>query len=125
LKSSFPTCKTGALPLEPHLPPLLLWLFWRWVLIFAQAQPGPLSSYFTLSTVAGMPGACHYAQLFSLEMRSHKKKFFHPSCLGTLVLLISASQVARITDMSHQHSVFNFTLKKFFILIYLSEDLHV
>jgi hypothetical protein len=23
-------CKAGALPLEPHLQPILLWLFWRW-----------------------------------------------------------------------------------------------
>jgi hypothetical protein len=26
-------CKAGALPFEPHLQPILLWLFWRWGLV--------------------------------------------------------------------------------------------
>jgi hypothetical protein len=28
------TCKAGALLLEPHLQSILLWLFWRWGLVF-------------------------------------------------------------------------------------------
>jgi hypothetical protein len=30
LKSGLCTCKAGALPLEPHLQTILLWLFCRW-----------------------------------------------------------------------------------------------
>jgi hypothetical protein len=30
LNSGLCTCKAGALPLEPHLQSILLWLFWRW-----------------------------------------------------------------------------------------------
>jgi hypothetical protein len=29
LNSGLHACKTGALLLEPHLQPILLWLFWR------------------------------------------------------------------------------------------------
>jgi hypothetical protein len=29
-ESGLHTCKTGTLPLEPHLQSILLWLFWRW-----------------------------------------------------------------------------------------------
>jgi hypothetical protein len=30
LNSGLCTCKAGAVPLEPHLHSILLWLFWRW-----------------------------------------------------------------------------------------------
>jgi hypothetical protein len=30
LNSGLCACKSGALPLEPHLQSILLWLFWRW-----------------------------------------------------------------------------------------------
>jgi hypothetical protein len=41
------------------------------------------------------------AQLFSVEMDSCK--LFCPSCPRTAMLPISASRVARIADMNHQH----------------------
>jgi hypothetical protein len=46
LNSGLCTCKTGALPLEPHLQSILLWLFWSWGScdLFAQAGLKPLSS---------------------------------------------------------------------------------
>jgi hypothetical protein len=56
------TCRPGALPLEPHLQSILLWLFWRW----------SLENY-----LLGWP--------------------------QTMILLISASQVARIPGVSHWH----------------------
>jgi hypothetical protein len=30
LNSGLCTCKPGALPIDPHLQSILLWLFWRW-----------------------------------------------------------------------------------------------
>jgi hypothetical protein len=37
LNSGLCACKTGALPLEPYIQFILLWLFWRWGLkLFAQ-----------------------------------------------------------------------------------------
>jgi hypothetical protein len=30
LNSGFHFCKAGALPLEPHLQSILVWLFWKW-----------------------------------------------------------------------------------------------
>jgi hypothetical protein len=55
----------GAVPLEPCLHPFLLWLFYRWDFAFLSGQPGPPSSYFKLTAIAG----CMLLHLaFSLEM---------------------------------------------------------
>jgi hypothetical protein len=45
-------CQADALPLEPCLQPYILWLFWRYSHSFRPSQPGPLSSYFRLPTIA-------------------------------------------------------------------------
>jgi hypothetical protein len=47
--------------------PFLLWLFWRHCLTFSSGWPGPWSTYFMLSTIAGMTGACTLSQIFSVE----------------------------------------------------------
>jgi hypothetical protein len=36
-------CKAGTLQLEPHLQPILLWLFWRWD--FVNYLPGLASNH--------------------------------------------------------------------------------
>jgi hypothetical protein len=40
--------------------------------LFCPGQPGPPSFYFMLPTVTEMIGAHHHAQLFSIELESHK-----------------------------------------------------
>jgi hypothetical protein len=50
--------------LKSCFQPFLLWLFWRWgSLAFCPGGPGQ-QSYFVLSTIAGMTGACHHTQIF-------------------------------------------------------------
>jgi hypothetical protein len=49
-----------------------------------------------------MTGTGYHAQLFSIEMGSHKLLPFWPE---NMILLISASQVARITGMGHCHQL--------------------
>jgi hypothetical protein len=78
LNSGFQTFKEGALPLEPHLQSILLWLFWRWG--------------------------------------------FRSICSGwpwTVILLISAFQVARISGVRHQHpayyKILNWNFKSYFV----------
>jgi hypothetical protein len=45
LNSGFCICKVGALPLEPHLQSILLWLFWRWSFMnYFSVQLEPRSS---------------------------------------------------------------------------------
>jgi hypothetical protein len=61
--------------------------------------------YLMLLAFIGMtPNNCHHTQLFSIEMESHKLFL----CLGwprARILLISASLVARITGVTHQHQL--------------------
>jgi hypothetical protein len=52
-----------------------------------------------LPAIAGMVDTHHHPQHFSIEMGS--PDLLYPSWLGTMILLISASQVARITGTSH------------------------
>jgi hypothetical protein len=84
-----------------------------------------------LPAVAGITGTYHVIQLFSsiffsVEIGSHK--LFCLGCSGTVVLWISASQVARITGVSHQspalHKLF-FKKEKiyFLVLIKCCEDI--
>lgn len=67
------------------------------VSLFVQASPGSHQfSYFILPTIAGMTDARHHSQLFSVEMGSHER-----FCTGwpeTIILLITVSQVVRITS---------------------------
>jgi hypothetical protein len=44
------------------------------------------------STITGVTGMCHYAQLFSLERVAHHLFFFCPGWPQTLILSISASK---------------------------------
>jgi hypothetical protein len=55
--------QVGALPLEHTYSLLLLWFFWRWVLLFAQASldHDPL---FMLPSVARMTVMHHHAKLW-------------------------------------------------------------
>jgi hypothetical protein len=56
-----------------------------------------------------MTDAQHHTQLFSIEMEIHK--LFCPGCPGSVILVISASQAAKVTGVSHRHTVllfFNF-----------------
>jgi hypothetical protein len=55
-----------------------------------------------------MTHTCHHAQLFSVEMGVSRT--FSPGWLGTMILPISASQVARITDVSNSHTTVNLAL---------------
>jgi hypothetical protein len=52
-----------------------------------------------LPVIVGMTGACHHAQLFSIEMRSYE--LFLRGWLRTLILPVLASHVARMTGMYH------------------------
>jgi hypothetical protein len=61
------------------------------VSIFAQASLDH-SSCFTLLVLAGMTGACHHTQVFSVEMVSHK--FFCLNWPGTVIFLIPTSHIA-------------------------------
>jgi hypothetical protein len=64
------------------------------------AQAGPTSSCFMLP--AGWDDSmCHYAHRELGKMGSHK--LFCPGWLRSRILPISASQVARIIGISHQH----------------------
>jgi hypothetical protein len=53
-----------------------------------------------------MTGMHHHIQLFLVEMESCK--VFSPGWPGTMILQISASQVARITGMNHGTYLLNF-----------------
>jgi hypothetical protein len=53
-----------------------------------------------------MMGINHHTQLLSVEMRSWK--FFCPGWPGTMILLVSVSQAAGITGMSHLLQLFCF-----------------
>jgi hypothetical protein len=65
-----------------------------------------------------MTGSRYYTQLFSVEMKSGKH--FCLDCPRTIILLISASQVARIIGVSHWCLAWNV----FFLLNnYYSESL--
>jgi hypothetical protein len=66
------------------------------VCFFAQAQTAILLFY----TVAGMIAEHPHTQLLSFEMGS--LRLLCPEWPGTTILWISASQVARITGVSHQ-----------------------
>jgi hypothetical protein len=70
-------------------------------LAFCPDQPGPQSSYFKLSTIGGMTGVCHHTQLFSIE--KGVSKTILSQWPVAVILLISASQVIRITGVSHWH----------------------
>jgi hypothetical protein len=92
----------GVRLLEPHLQP-----FWLFILeirsAFCLGQPRPQSSYFKLPTATGMTGLQHYTQAsFCWDGVSQT---LLPSSLGTTILPILASQLARITGMSNQHPV--------------------
>jgi hypothetical protein len=79
----------GALPCEQYIQALFALIR---VLFFCLCWPGPWFSYFKLLTIIVMTGACHLAQLFSVEIRSCKISF-----LGwprTTILPISASRIA-------------------------------
>jgi hypothetical protein len=89
-----------------HIPsPFFLWLFWRKGLAFCSGLPGPWSSYIRLPIKVEMTGKCHHTQLL-VEMG-----ILLTFCLGwpgTIIFLISASQVARIfcifeTCLCHSH----------------------
>jgi hypothetical protein len=57
LNSGVHTCKADAVPLEPHLQSILLWLFWRWGLskhLLGWAGTGIMS--ISASQVDGMTG---------------------------------------------------------------------
>jgi hypothetical protein len=66
---------------------------------FCSGQPGPLSFCFTLPAIAEMTGAHNDTQLFSFEMGSHEH--FCQGWPQTMIYPISASEIARITGMSH------------------------
>jgi hypothetical protein len=107
-----------------HFRPFLFWLLWRQGLTFFPGSPRPGSSCLSFLPSLGWK-VCHHAQLFSTEMGVSQT--FHPRWPGmhslrwqmhpttpsywlrwhltfltglTAFLLISASQVARITDVS-------------------------
>jgi hypothetical protein len=71
-----------------------------WDKFFCSGQPGPWYSSFKVPTIPGMKVVSHHSQLF-LKIGSHKLSC--PGCPATTILLISASQVCRITGVSHQH----------------------
>jgi hypothetical protein len=48
-----------------------------------------------LTAICGMTGTCHHTQIFSVEMRFHEL-YFCAGWSGTMILLISASYVAKI-----------------------------
>jgi hypothetical protein len=86
-----------ALQLEPYFQPFVLWLLWRQGLIFCPGWPGPQSSYFRLPVLAVMTNEYHHAQLSSAEIG----RMFLPGLAWNCDSPISASQVARITGLSH------------------------
>jgi hypothetical protein len=82
---------------------------------FCPGQPGPQTSYFTLPTIAGVMGTCHHAQLPSLfPWGWGSPKLFCLGWPGTVILPMSASQVAKITDRHFQRlslwSLFNWIM---------------
>jgi hypothetical protein len=84
---------------------------------FHSGWTGQQSSYFTLSAFTGMVGVHHHAHtLFSVEIGSHK--VFCPDRPGTVILLISASQVGRIIVVSHctQLYFFKVSVQLFYVI---------
>jgi hypothetical protein len=55
LNSGLHDCKAGALPLEPHLQSILLWLFWTW----GSCKPAPGESSVLLKILQMGPGGSH------------------------------------------------------------------
>jgi hypothetical protein len=87
----------------------ILWL--SFISISVAAESSLLSHfychYFILPVIAGMKGRGHYAWLFSFEMGILWTSF--PGWPGTMIFS-SASKVARITVLSHQHPARSHTL---------------
>jgi hypothetical protein len=78
----------GALPLQAGLQPLLLWLFWRKDLLFAQPDldQDPLILSF-LGLLGAFP-AVLFCFVFSIEIGAHK--LFWWDWPGTTILVIFA-----------------------------------
>jgi hypothetical protein len=102
LNSGLHTCKAITLPLEPHHQTFLLWLFGDSALIFAHANLDCNPSIFMLLYISGITGMLHYTQNFFIEMSF---TIVLPSWPGTMILLISTSQVARIAGVNHCHPI--------------------
>jgi hypothetical protein len=99
LNSGLCTCLAGFPMLKPHIkycPPFLLWLFLRQGFAFCHN-----SFLFMLLAVAEMTGAMPPSPAFFCWYEISWT--FSPGWPQISILLISASQVARITGVSHWH----------------------
>jgi hypothetical protein len=86
-------CKAGALSIEPHLQPFLLWLFWDRDLSYAWADLNHNSPILHFSASGGMIAMWLHTQLSLLRWVTQN---FFTWVHQTMVFLISASHIARI-----------------------------
>jgi hypothetical protein len=105
------TLPREALFLYSGLQPFLIWLLRDRVSVVARLACAIILIFYT-SPHRWMIGVNHHTQLLSIEMGS---QYFCLSWPVTGILLVSVSQVAKITGVSHTHLAHTYP----FLLIYL------
>jgi hypothetical protein len=99
------TCESSMLPFESHLQSFSFWLVWRMSVTSCLCSLGSSPPKFTLLTIAEMIGV--QRPVFSVSQNFLLRDW------PETIILFSASQVARITGVSHQHQAENLCFKHF------------